>query len=287
MDRRIPVGLLTLVVMGGVGAAAFLPERSLPSQVTASRTTAAHGPAATAPRSAMSATAPSNVCTHPNFTTSSRHGGATYGRYYVTNNMWNPLSVHQTLSSCSYDRWYVEASMTSQGGAVQTYPNAQMTFDHRPALRSLASLSTTFADATRPSGRGYDYEYAYDIWINGYGGAGTSELMIWNYNNGQSPGGTRMGTFATGGHTFDVYLSGTASSGDYVAFVARSNFTSGTYDLVAFFQHAVAKGWVEHTSAAKLWQVDYGVEICSTNGHRARFGVGNFDVSPVYASATR
>ncbi|MGH9089725.1 MAG: GH12 family glycosyl hydrolase domain-containing protein, partial [Acidimicrobiales bacterium] len=222
-------------------------------------------------------------CANPNFSTSSPGGGTTYGSYYVSNNMWNPISAAQTLNTCNYNSWYVDATMTSQGGAVQTYPNSQMTFDNQPGLGTLSSLCSSFAESTTPSGSGYDYEYAYDIWINGYGGAGSSELMIWNYNNGQAPGGNLQGSFVDGGHTYDVYVSGNASSGDYIAFVATSNFTSGSYNLVDFFDHAIDAGWIDGGSSGKLWQVDYGLEIGSTGGQLAKFAVTNFDVAPAYA----
>lgn len=196
--------------------------------------------------------------------------------------MWNPISVTQTLHTCNYDSWYVDSTMANQGGAVQTYPNSQMTFHNQPRLSTLNSLSSSFAESTTPSGSGYDYEYAYDIWINGYGGARVTELMIWNYNDGQTPVGNLQGTFADAGHTYRVYLSGTPSSGDYIAFVATSHFTSGTFNLVDFFNEATSKGWVDGGSSAKLWQVDYGVEICSTDGQLAKFDFTNFDVDPVY-----
>lgn len=197
--------------------------------------------------------------------------------------MWNPLSVEQTLYACNYHSWYVMSTMSGRGGAVQTYPNAQMTFAARPRLGILGSLTSVFGESTEPSRSADDYEYAFDIWVNGYGGPGTSELMIWNYVHGQVPGGTLRGTFTDRGRTYDVYLSGSASGGDYIAFVARSNFTSGALDLVDFFRVAVAQGWIDHGYSARLWQVDYGVEICSTGGRPATFGFTNFDVVPGYS----
>jgi hypothetical protein len=203
--------------------------------------------------------------------------------YYVSNNVWDPLSITQTLYACSYDSWYVYSNVISRGGAVQTYPNSQMTFESRPKLSAFDSLPSSFAESTTPSGIDYAYDFAYDIWINGYGGQGATELMIWNYNNGPLPPGTLEGAFSDDGHTYDVYVFGAAPSGDYIAFVATANFTSVTLDLADFFLYPTSKGWIDHGSSGKLWQVDYGVEIRSTSGHTEKFEFTNFSVAPVYA----
>jgi len=62
-----------------------------------------------------------------------------------------------------------------------------------------------------------------------------------------------------------------------MAFVANSNVTAGTVNLLAFFRWVIAKGWVPADST--LSQVDYGVEICSTNGAPATFTFRNFSVN--------
>ena len=203
--------------------------------------------------------------------------------------MWNPESVSQTLYACNYNSWYVKSAMTSQGGAVQTYPDSQMTFNNEPAISSLTGLTSAFADGSTPSGSGFDYEYAYDIWFNGYGGHTHTELMIWNYNDGQSPGGNSAGSVTVDGHTYDVYEGGNFDTcspapcgGVYLAFVATSNFTSGNYNLLDFFNYAISKGWISGGSSGKLWQVDYGTEICSTNGTISTFEFTNFNVIPSY-----
>jgi len=228
-------------------------------------------------------------CTNPNFQTSSDSGGTSYGSYYVTNDMWNPESVTQTLYSCTYNSWYVRSNMTSQGGAVQTYPNSQITFNNEPAIRSLTGLTSAFADGSTPSGSGFDYEYAYDIWLNGYGGHTHTELMIWNYNDGQSPVGNSAGSVTIDGHSYDVYEDGNFDTcspspcgGIYLALVATSNFTSGNDNLLDFFNYANSKGWISGGSSGHLWQVDYGAEICSTNGTTATFDFTNFNVVPSY-----
>jgi hypothetical protein len=68
----------------------------------------------------------------------------------------------------------------------------------------------------------------------------------------------------------------------YLALVATSNFTSGSDNLRDFFNYAISKGWISGESSGKLWQMDYGAEICSTNGTTATFDFANFNVVPSY-----
>jgi len=59
--------------------------------------------------------------------------------------------------------------------------------------------------------------------------------------------------------------------------VAETNFTSGTMDLLAFFDWVIAQGWMPANST--LGQVDYGAELVSTNGAPATFTFTNFSVT--------
>jgi len=242
----------------------------------------------TPPAQAQVATA-AGECTSPTFTTSAYQGGTAFGSYYVTNDMGRPISVHQTLSACNYNSWYVDSTMTSHRGQVQTYPNSRITFNNTPELSSFSSLTSDFAESSTPSGSGLVYEYAYDILINGFTGAVHSELMIWNYNSDQTPGGSKVGTTTAGGHGYTVFLGArsASSNGNYIAFVATANYTSGSVNLLGFLKFAASKGWLSNGMSAKLWQVDYGVEISSTNGRPAKFDFTNFDVLANRSQPTR
>jgi Glycosyl hydrolase family 12 len=194
--------------------------------------------------------------------------------YFVANDAWNEsnYSVSQTLYACSYSNWYVRATMdNSKGdGAVKTYPNAHRDFSNLPAISSFGSITSTFAETSPGTGI---YEDAYDIWLNGIGGDSATEVMIWTDNHGQVPSGSAQGTVTLSGHTFTAYKT----SGNYIAFVPSSNFTSGSMDLLAFFKWLTSKGWIG--SNATLGQVDYGVELVSTNGAPATFSFSNFSVN--------
>jgi len=225
----------------------------------------------TAPASAGSAT-----CTNPSFVTSAQYGMLNLAPYFVYNNMWgiSGYSVTQTLYACSYSDWYVVADMNNDSGDghVKTYPNAHRDFDNEPAISSLSSVTSTFAETSPGTGI---YEDAYDIWLNGIATSGSTEVMIWTQNNGQVPSGSQVATVTLDGRSWAVWRS--TASGNYIAFVADSNFTSGTMNLLTFFQWIIGQGWMPSNST--LGQVDYGAELVSTNNVPATFTFSNFSVN--------
>jgi Glycosyl hydrolase family 12 len=216
-------------------------------------------------------TARSASCTNPSYSTSAADGMLNASPYFVSNNMWNAsgYSVSQTLYACSYSNWYVTATMNNDSGdgAVKTYPNSQRDFNN--TISSLSSVTSTFAETSPGTGI---YEDAYDIWLNGLATSGSTELMIWTQNHGQTPSGSVQGTVTLDGRSYTVW-----KSGSYIAFVANANFTAGTMNLLAFFQYIIGKGWIPSDST--LSQVCYGVELVSTNGVPATFTFSNYSVS--------
>jgi hypothetical protein len=214
-----------------------------------------------------------SACDNPVFTTSTDYGTYTDLPYFVANDMWNigSSNASQTLSVCSHSEWSVTANVSGGGNSVKTYPNGQRDFDTPPAISSLKSVTSTFAESSPGSGT---YETAYDIWLNGVANpaAGSDEVMIWNQNHGQIPGGSPQASVTFDGRTFTVWKG----NGNYFAFVADQAFTSGDLNLLDFFQYLINKGWVPANST--LAQVDYGVEIVATNGPET-FNFSNFSVS--------
>jgi hypothetical protein len=232
---------------------------------------AAPGGSPAAPPAAGSAT-----CTNPSFVTSDQFGMWNLDPYFVYNNMWgiSGYSVTQTLYACSYSDWYVVADMNNDSGDghVKTYPNSHRDFDNEPAISSLNSVTSTFAETSPGTGI---YEDAYDIWLNGIATSGSTEVMIWTQNQGQVPSGSIVGTVTLDGRSWTVWRS--TASGNYIAFVANSNFTSGTMNLLAYFQYIIGQGWIPGNST--LGQVDYGVELVSTNSVPATFTFSDFTVN--------
>ena len=249
----------------GASASATAPATQAP-------TSGAPTPSASSTASTAPVTTGSSSCKNPSFSSSAQYGIWNQSPYYVYNNMWgiSGYSVSQTIYACSYGNWYVTADMNNDNGDghVKTYPNSQRDFNNT-AISSLNSVTSTFAETSPGTGI---YEDAYDIWLNGLATSGSTEVMIWTQNNGQRPSGSVVGSVTVGGHSFAVW-----KSGSYIAFVANSNFSSGTVNLLAFFQYIISKGWIP--SSSTLSQVCYGVELVSTNNAPATFTFSDYSVN--------
>jgi hypothetical protein len=218
------------------------------------------------------------------FTTSEADGQWTDGAYFIRNDAWNGDAGPQTLYACSYHSWNVVANEPSTTD-VKTYPDVQMDFQETGTstgsgvpISSFNSITSTFAETSPHVGI---YEDAYDIFVNSSTlvGPGTTEIMIWVDNYNQVPAGNKVATAVSlDGRTYDVYYEAdNGNGGHYIAFVASTNFTSGTVDILAFFNYAIQKTWIP--AMAPLNQICFGVEICETNGAGATFEFTDFSIS--------
>ena len=219
----------------------------------------------------------SQTCTNPShvlpLNPSNPQDGITLSGFYVDTDTWNAANyaVTQTMYVCDYNNWYVVANMNNADGkgAVKTYPNVHKDFNNSPAISSMSTLTSSFAHTAPHVGI---YEFAYDIWLNGVASNGSTEVMIWTDNYNQAPSGTLLETVTFDGESYQVY-----KSGSYIAFVETTNVTSGTVNLLSFFNHIIAKGWIPATST--VGAIDYGVEQVSTGGADATFQVNAFSLS--------
>lgn len=256
--------------LGNRPTPAATPSASATPSATASAPPSTH-PASTPSASATPPPVSKASCGNPVFSTSTKYGTYTNLPYFVAADMWNvgSSSASQTLNVCSAGSWSVTATVSGGGNSVKTYPNVHRDFGS-PAVSSLKSVTSSFAESGPGDGT---YENAYDIWLNGIAnpGGGSDEVMIWNENHGQIPGGSPQGTVTFGGRTYTVWKG----DGNYFAFVANSTFTSGTLNLLDFFEYLMSKGWVPGNST--LSEVCYGVEVVATNGAET-FNVTNFSV---------
>jgi hypothetical protein len=219
---------------------------------------------------ALLATGASN----PAFVTSDPNAGWSDGGYYVHNNMWNHAKYSpcaSTLYAWSHDNWYVVTRMNNKtgDGAVKTYPNVHRDYRSVP-LDSFDSITSRFAETSPHAGI---YNVAYDIWINGIARPGCTEIMIWTDNFNQVPGGKHVEDVTFGSQTYKVYRN---SRSGYIAFVAATNFTSGTVNLLDIMKWATAQGWF--SSKSTLNQICFGVEIVSTDDADATFRVTDFSI---------
>ncbi len=230
--------------------------------------------------SATPASAKANTCSHPSsvvpYVRNNAQSGVYEGKYYVTNDTWNAsgYAVSQSLYVCNYNNWYVTARMNNHtgDGAVKTSPNVHLDFNE-PRISSYSTLTSDFSDIGPGVGARFGiWEFEYDCWINGVASNGSTEIMIWTDNNGQTPSGSIVAQVAFNGQTYNVWKSGT-----YIAFANTKRVTSGQINLLSFFDYVMSKGWMPSTST--IGQIDYGVELVSTKNVNETFTFKNFDIN--------
>ena len=243
------------------------PPTTAPASTTPAPTTSAPVPNTSTPTTQP----PSRTCTNPVFVTSDPNGGWSTGGYYVHNNMWNVSDGGgpETLYACSYNNWYVTSTQPDTT-SVKTYPNVHKDYNNVP-LSSFRTITSTFAATSPHTGI---YNVAYDIWLNGVATSGSTELMIWTENYKQRPSGSIAATLTLGGQTYDVWKT---SDSHYIAFVPKTVMTSGNINLLEIFKWTISKGWMP--SSSTVGQIDYGVEICSTEGKPATFRFTDFSIT--------
>jgi hypothetical protein len=201
-------------------------------------------------------------CTHPVVLTSEL-GTWNDSGFVVAQDMWNNQAGTQTLHACSYRSWSVTATQPDSPG-VKTYPDVHRDFDG-PRLTSFSEITSRFASHAPAQGV---YDFAYDVWLDRVATRGATEVMIWTDHQGTRPHVPRQGTFSSGGVRYTVYRGGR-----FIAFLGPSR-SAGHVDLLAFFRYGVQRGWVR--PAATVMQIDYGVEISSTDGRPRHFAVTDF-----------
>lgn len=210
----------------------------------------------------------------PTFVTSDPNGGWPEGGYYVHNNLWNSAKYTPcttTLYASAHDNWYVLAKMNNKtgDGAVKTYPNVHKDYASVP-LASFDAITSTFAETSPHVGI---YNVTYDLWLNGIAKPGCTEIMIWTENFKQTPGGKYIQDVTFADESYKVYKR---SNSGYIAFVAKTNFTSGKVDLLDMVNWVIAKGWLSTNST--LNQICFGFETVSTDDKDARFEVSAFSI---------
>ncbi|HLM89061.1 MAG TPA: hypothetical protein VK284_08540 [Streptosporangiaceae bacterium] len=200
----------------------------------------------------------------------------------ISNDMWNcPQAAcgKQQVWANSSSSWGVVSTMAKGNTAVLTYPAVQRLFgaNNQPApLADASKLVSTFAEAM-PTTEGTIGEAAYDIWLNGW----NTEVMIWVDNQHQTFYQPLLGTATFNGQQFRIYMDHGVShgypSGPFF-FVLQKNETSGTVDILAVFQWLERAGYLSATKGG-LNAIDFGWEICSTNGVPENFSISSYTLS--------
>ena len=221
------------------------------------------------------------VCTNPSHVLpanpSNPQDGITLSGFYVDTDTWNFANYpgsQQTMYVCDYNNWYATINLNNNNGdgAVKTYPNVHEDFNS-PNISTFSSITSSFAHTAPTLG---DWDFAYDIWINGVASNGSTELMIWTQARGTQVTGINgypsMGSVTLSGITYDIH-----KSGSYIAYVMRTPQQSGTVNILEMFDDLISHGWIPSTST--LGAIDYGVEVCNTNSTDAKFEVNNFSLT--------
>jgi hypothetical protein len=191
--------------------------------------------------------------------------------------MWNTTSgTTQSISACAFNNWVVTSTAVDSGdGAVKTYPNTHKDYN-KVEISSIASMTSSYAHSA-PAGGNWDF--AYDIWINGIGNVGGStELMIWTEAKGKQAdavkGYSSVATATLGGTSYDIKKNGNT----YIVYNMSTYKNSGTVDLKAIMSDMITRGLIPANSTVD--QVDYGVEIVDSGGANQLFKLTNFSVTP-------
>jgi len=120
------------------------------------------------------------------------------------------------------------------------------------------------------------YNMAFSLWVvsslpssrNGI----THEIMIWNANGGQHPGGTKRDVIVVDGIPYDIYVEenhvdNSGQNGNhwtYVAFVAAQPLLSGHLDLGSFIDYLLQRGIL--TSNHYVTSLEFGNEVSEGSG---------------------
>ena len=152
------------------------------------------------------------------------------------------------------------SNQTNNGGAVETYPDTEYDVGGRDngtptkTVAEYTSITSTFSEAFPADG---SWDAAYDLWLNNWG----TEIMIWNEWTGTQLYWPTPGAQAV---TLDGVPYHFLNNGGELMFFRDTMVKSGSVDILAAMTWLVSQGLIKSTDVPT--QLEYGVEICSTNG---------------------
>jgi len=202
--------------------------------------------------------------------------------FLVRNNMWNcqhdpDPCAPETVWARSYHDWGVQTNQPAGNTAVLSYPDVQDVLTQASGndtpLGRFTILKSTFS-IRMPSGLGLDDEAAYDDWLNNW----NTEVMIWVYNQGQTPAGSVVSRPVIAGQHWAFWASGTKGNDHNIySFVLNTNETRGSVNTLAMLDWLVKQGWVPANSG--VTDNEFGMEECSSGGHTVDFAVTGFTLT--------
>lgn len=197
---------------------------------------------------------------------------------YVSNNGWacgsgSPGACGpQKLTAYSPSEWTVASEQAAKNTAVLTYPDVQQVFtdvkDVDPPISSFKYIYSYYSESM-PAVSGLDAEAGYDIWLSKT--SGPDEIMIWVDNVGRGTGGARqIGKATISNQSYKVLEYGNGE----VIFSLNRNQHAGTAHILSVLH------WLQRhkivSTGARIGQIDFGWEICSTGGHLGIFRMNNY-----------
>jgi hypothetical protein len=210
----------------------------------------------------------------------------------VLNNVWNKVHAAsgpksqkvflETINGKQACGWQWEWAMSND---VVAYPelisgakpwDTGAPFDRGgkfPFLAGTKDLTANFDIRLEAEGK---YNMAFTMWAVSNPDTGaqsiTHEVMIWNYNHGCTPAGTKRGTVTVDGVDFDVYVNenqhdnsgGSSAVWKYVAFVAKSPVLHGPFHLSQFIDYMIQNNIMSNSDY--ICSFELGNEIVGGSG---------------------
>jgi hypothetical protein len=195
---------------------------------------------------------------------------------YVANDMWNPPGAGhpQTIYVNNPGNWEVVSDQPANNKAVLSYPDVQQIFTQsNDAPAPLSGFKTIVSEFGESMPGGGDNEAAFDIWLGTSAETDYSqEVMVWVDNHRTNPPpGMIVGRPVFYGVQFTVW-----DSAGTIFMLRNQNETAGTVHLLVMLDWLRSHGYSPANSG--LNQVDFGWEICSTDGKAETFTISKYDL---------
>ena len=182
----------------------------------------------------------------------------------MNNDAWNGSAGPQTIYVCNQASWYAVSNQPDVQGQVETYPDTEYDVGGRnsPSTKTISqfnSITSTFSENYPDEG---SWDAAYDLWVNNW----SFETMIWNQWSGSQDYWPEQATtsLSLDGVPYTFYDNGTKGDPNgELMFFRKTQVTSGSVDILAAYNWLVQNGYVSASDVPT--QLEYGVEICSTN----------------------
>jgi len=182
------------------------------------------------------------------------------GMYTLYNDLWGmssatsgSQSTQETSASGTSVAWETTWNWEGASSQVKSYANLGINNNLGKTLSSISSIQTTW-DWTYTSAENVVADVSYDLWLSNNPAPGTAnsastyEIMIWlSARGGAGPVGSQVATANVAGTSWALH-QGTVENWTVFSFVAPSEITSFSADLMDFFNYLVQNNGVSASS---------------------------------------